>query len=482
MKLLKYAGHLLVCTAILMSCSRPARKEIKITDYKCSIESGNDDSPVGEKANALVDGDIYSKFLTFNRSASVIIQPIKRSCLTSYSLVSGNDEPNRDPKSWLLEGSDDGMCWTLIDSRNNHSFTARNQKHQFDVLTDTYYNHYRLILNTDGYDIMQLSEVELNGYWDAKDHRPIAQFMSANVAFFDKGDVQFQNASEHGSEYLWYFEGGSPSTSGKEHPSVHYASHGRYPVKLIAINGELSDTINIDDYIIVKRKGGWDHFEYPHINFVNKTLGGNGDLYTELVPNPRELINNVSLHVCQILYRSVDEVDALKILDYSVEDVETISAKGGNPPHINIFFSSSYLKNKKGKLNDEALLAEIVGVLYHELAHGYQYSPKGAGGYSKGADYFGVIEGIADYVRLEAGYSSYTYRKPGGHWNDGYKTSAFFIDWLHTKDNDFAYKLNLSAKTIVPWSWELACQSILSASVEDLWKEYQEYLQKESAN
>ncbi|MCG8581758.1 MAG: hypothetical protein MI866_17670 [Bacteroidales bacterium] len=482
MKLLKYAGHLLVCTALLTSCSRQIHKKVKLSAHKCSIESSTDNSPVGEGVTKLVDNDVYSKFLTFNQSVTITIQPIKSSRLTAYCLVSGNDEPNRDPHSWTLEGSVDGEDWTLLDTRNNQVFEERNMIRPFDVLVNAQYAYYRFNFSTNGHDILQLSEIELHGYWDTNDKRPIAQFTAGNASFFDEGVVQFKNESEQGEHYLWYFEGGYPAMSTDDNPLVEYNSPGRYPVKLIANNKEHSDTIHINDFVVVKRKGGWDYFRYPQINFVNQTLGGNGDLYTELVPKPLDLINQVSLDVCRILYRSVDEVDVLEVLDYSIEDIETISAKGGNAPHINIFFSSSYLKKKKGILSDEELIAEIVGVLYHELAHGYQYSPMGAGGYATGTDYFGMIEGIADYVRLNAGYSSYEYRKPGGHWNDGYKTTAFFIDWLHTKDTDFAYKLNQSAKTIVPWSWDLACQNILSVPVQDLWNEYQAYLNNESTN
>ncbi|WP_430815763.1 basic secretory protein-like protein [Carboxylicivirga sp. RSCT41] len=482
MKLFKYAGRLLVCTALLASCSKKIQKEYKLTAYTCSIESKQDNSPVGEDVTKLVDGDVYSKFLTFSRTATITIQPVKRSRLTAYSLVSGNDEPGRDPQTWTLEGSLDGKEWILLDSRSKQVFEERNMTRLFDVAVHEDYAFYRFSFSTDGHDILQLSEIELNGLWDANDERPIAKFTAGNASFFDQGAVQFKNESEQAADYLWYFEGGYPSSSTEDDPLIEYKSHGKYPVKLIASNNGYSDTILINDFVIVKRKGGWDHFQYPQINFVNKTLGGNGDLYKELVPEPIDLIKQVSLDVCHILYRSVDEVDVLEVLDYSIEDIETISAKGGNPPHINIFFSSSYLKKKKGILSDEELIAEIVGVLYHELAHGYQYSPRGAGGYARGADYFGLIEGIADYVRLNAGYSSYDYRKPGGHWNDGYKTTAFFIDWLHTKDKDFAYKLNQSAITIVPWSWDSACQDILSASVKDLWDEYQTYLKNESTN
>ncbi len=481
MKLNKIAGLSLACSTLLMSCWNQNDTPVVVTDYKCQVQSIGSDSPVGEEVGNVVDGDVYSKFLTFSSSATVLLAPVKRSRLNGYTLVSGNDEPMRDPASWTLEGSRDEESWELIDAQSDVTFQERNQSQEFNVVTEEPFAHYRFRLATNGHDILQLSEIKLNGVWDNHDKQPIAQFKADQTAFFDKGTVQFQNLSVQGDSYQWFFEGGEPTTSTEANPTVTYATHGRYPVKLVTVNNQLADTAFHDAFVNVKRLGGWEYFQYPHINFVNTTLGGNGDLYNELVPEPIELINEVCMDVCKILYRSVDEIDVLKVLDYSIQDIETISAKGGNPPHINIFFSSSYLKDKKGELTDKELIDEIVGVLFHELAHGYQYAPKGAGGYQRGADYFGLIEGVADYVRLNAGYSSYDYRKPGGHWNDGYKTSAFFIDWLHTKDPDFVYQLNQSAKTIIPWSWEAACQTILSASVEDLWKEYQDYLKTEES-
>jgi hypothetical protein len=33
----------------------------------------------------------------------------------SYSIISGNDVPTRDPKDWILEGSQDSEYWTELD-------------------------------------------------------------------------------------------------------------------------------------------------------------------------------------------------------------------------------------------------------------------------------------------------------------------------------------------------------------------------------
>ncbi|RXQ96255.1 hypothetical protein EO244_05330 [Ancylomarina salipaludis] len=468
---------LLACiTAITISCSNERKAPVDVTNYKCITESNSENSPVGEDISKLTDNDPYSKFLTFSNNSVVEFQILKKCTLSRYSIVSGGDEESRDPYTWTLEASNDRISWTLIDTQENIEFSERNQNLEFKITDADSYKFFRLNLSTKASDILQVSEVELWGHWDSSDKNPIALFSSNKQSFFNKGEVSFTNLSEKSDSHQWYFEGGSPESSQEANPVVNYKSHGKYTVQLIAGNNELKDTITLDDYVVVKREGAWDQFQYPKTNFVNTTLGGNGDFYKELVPQPINLINEVCLDVCKILYRSVDEINTLDILDYSIEDIETISAKGGNPPHINIFFSSSYLVKKKNDMSNDELISEIVGVLYHELTHGYQYSPKGAGSYKQGTDFFGFLEGTADYVRYKAGYSNLSYRKPGGHWNDGYKTSAFFIDWLHTKDSDFVYKLNQTALTIIPWSWEKATQEILSASVSDLWNEYQEYL------
>jgi hypothetical protein len=40
----------------------------------------------------------------------------------SYSLTSANDDENRDPRDFFLEGSNDGAAWTIVDTVVNHMF------------------------------------------------------------------------------------------------------------------------------------------------------------------------------------------------------------------------------------------------------------------------------------------------------------------------------------------------------------------------
>lgn len=63
--------------------------------------------------------------------------------LTSFTITSGNDSPNRDPRIWEIQGSNGGGIFTTIFSRNiagSSDFTDRNQTIQYfagDVINGT---------------------------------------------------------------------------------------------------------------------------------------------------------------------------------------------------------------------------------------------------------------------------------------------------------------------------------------------------------
>ncbi len=300
-----------------------------------------------------------------------------------------------------------------------------------------------------------------------------AKFSADKGRVFINEDVTFANASVGALKYEWAFEGGEPATSTEENPVVKYAAEGTYKVTLIVKNGAKQNISANENYITVFSEECWKDMVMPTINFKN--TASEKTLYQQLVPYPEKLIHQACFDVARWLFVCPEEMDILQNIDYTVEDNDGISAKGGQAPNINIFFSATYLEKKKAEgLSDVELLDEIKGVLYHEVTHGYQFSPLGAGEYKAGDDFYGFIEGMADYVRYVSGYLTTADRSEGGHWNDGYKTSGFFIDWLHSKDPNFLNKLNHTAKTINPWSWDKAANEITGKTVRVLWDEYQD--------
>ncbi len=82
---------------------------------------------------------------------------------TAYSITSANDDPTRDPRSWILEATADGQHWEKIDERRNQEFPYR-------ALTQFYscnasrkkYKAFRLnIIENNGANLMQFSEWQL---------------------------------------------------------------------------------------------------------------------------------------------------------------------------------------------------------------------------------------------------------------------------------------------------------------------------------
>jgi len=223
----------------------------------------------------------------------------------------------------------------------------------------------------------------------------------------------------------------------------------------------------------------WQSFPYPvfELTYEDKSSDG-AQLFNELIENPDSLFRSCILQVCQTLYRKQSEVPEKKIFLFNLRASSGVAATGGDSTTIDMFLSTDYIisfhiNNNKDK---ERTLSEIIGIIIHELVHAYQHSPSGAGGYALGTEHFSFVEGMADATRLDAGFISPEFRKPGGHWNDGYKTTGFFIGWLKTLDKDFLYHFNQSALTIKPWTWDKAVKQILNKPVSDLWCEYQKFI------
>ena len=83
--------------------------------------------------------------------------------INSYALTSANDAPDRDPKNWTLEGSnDDGTTWTLVDTQTDVSWSGRFQKKTFNCTNTTAYAMYKFTVtaNWGSGNLMQIAELE----------------------------------------------------------------------------------------------------------------------------------------------------------------------------------------------------------------------------------------------------------------------------------------------------------------------------------
>ncbi|RCV42346.1 hypothetical protein SETIT_9G209200v2 [Setaria italica] len=108
---------------------------------------------------------------------------------------------------------------------------------------------------------------------------------------------------------------------------------------------------------------------------------------------------------------------------------------------------------------------QVTGVLYHEVAHVWQWGLQDYGAHP------GIFEGIADYVRLKAGYVPGHWVKPGqgDRWDQGYDVTARFLDYCDSLRPGFVAQLNAKLKD--GYNEDYFVQ-ILGKNVQQLWQDY----------
>jgi hypothetical protein len=134
--------------------------------------------------------------------------------------------------------------------------------------------------------------------------------------------------------------------------------------------------------------------------------------------------------------------------------------------HKEIHFSTDYISH----VPESRLKEEMMGVIIHEMVHCWQWNGKG---HAPG----GLIEGIADWVRLKAGRAPPHWRRHcDGKWDSGYERTGYFLEWLEEKHgSDVVSRINeglRGSKYDEVQFWQKCC----GKGIEALWAEYKAFL------
>ncbi|MBC8136948.1 MAG: carbohydrate-binding protein [Fibrella sp.] len=80
-----------------------------------------------------------------------------------YTVTSGNDGQQRDPRNWNFQGSNDGSAWTTLNSQSNQTFPNRFQTKSYSITNTVAYRYYRLAVTaTNGStDYVQIADMQL---------------------------------------------------------------------------------------------------------------------------------------------------------------------------------------------------------------------------------------------------------------------------------------------------------------------------------
>lgn len=223
----------------------------------------------------------------------------------------------------------------------------------------------------------------------------------------------------------------------------------------------------------------WEKYNTGTILFEDKAPETKGsDIYHRIIPDAESYIKTQAREVLATLYGSPeDSIPPVHNIHYTLEDIDGISAKGGENGDVSIFYSTRHIEKSFAQNDTAKLFFETRGVLLHELTHAYQLSPQGVGSYGTNRVFWAFVEGMADAVRVaNGGFDGPNARPKGGNYMDGYRTAGYFFVWLRdNKDPEFLRKFNRSTLEVIPWSFDGAIKHVLGEeySVDGLWHEYQ---------
>lgn len=468
------------------------------------------------------DQFVFSKWLTFSSPAWLQYEFTSAKVVNAYSITSAEDAPDRDPKSWVVKGSNDGIAWTVLDTRTNQSFAKRHQTNSYSFANSTAYQYIKFDQFVNQYEnngILQLAEIKLYGEESQTYHtiKPTITASGENAPTDVKGNLldgnsttkwltynntawlQFDfgeavtidgyaltsakttNNSPDADPKSWVLQGSNDQLNWTtldtktdesfrlRHQRKHYLLDNnttpyRY-YKLNNIQNHSGWSIQLSEVEFSRTNDLW-HAVNPAIEIQN--LAGFTP-FEQALPNAEQEILAITRKVNELLYLSPADapVEVKKIL-VKIEAGGPVASMGGDSELKTLTFNSDHLAGVAANPN-QSLRDEIIGILYHEIGHAYQY-----GNFD--------VEALTDSLRYTTGYHDRYGIAQGGSWHN-YGT-ANFIRWIDdTKHRGFIRKLNeasldtygLTEAQIFAWK-ESQFQLITGIPVGTLWSQYQQSL------
>jgi len=145
------------------------------------------------------------------------------------------------------------------------------------------------------------------------------------------------------------------------------------------------------------------------------------DIFLSLI-QPKVALRQAVLATFNWLYTPETAPTTVKQILLVLRPMDGVAHTFGTQSHKEIHFSLDHIKRSAKRAHDE-----IMGVLVHEVVHCFQYNALDS---CPG----GLIEGIADFVRLHEGLSPPHWKRTSGDdWDAGYEKTAYFLDWIENR-------------------------------------------------
>ena len=190
--------------------------------------------------------------------------------------------------------------------------------------------------------------------------------------------------------------------------------------------------------------------------------------------NAAEALQSAVATVVSLLYPSTPAAQfpgtrSVTLVLRALGGVAYTAHKDIDEDHKEIHLSTAYIQ----KIPSDRKVDEIIGVITHEMVHCWQWSARGTAPP-------GLIEGVADWVRLKAGLvPPHWTRERGGKWDAGYQHTGYFLDYLEDSFGEGSVRKVNDSLREGKYDKERFWKALFGESVERLWEKYQTKLEKE---
>ena len=191
--------------------------------------------------------------------------------------------------------------------------------------------------------------------------------------------------------------------------------------------------------------------------------------------NPSKALSEAVDAVLSILYQPTknnDHIPACRSVTLFLHAMDGVAYTKGSDldrDHKEIHFSLDYINGIPSSRQKD----EIQGVLVHEMVHCWQWNAVGT---APG----GLIEGIADFVRLKAGLSPPSWKKErGGQWDAGYQHTGYFLEWIESTCGEGSVRSINHALKDEKYDEDDLWERLFGKKISLLWKEYEGSLDEE---
>jgi Peptidase of plants and bacteria len=175
--------------------------------------------------------------------------------------------------------------------------------------------------------------------------------------------------------------------------------------------------------------------------------------------------------VLDLLYTSNSKLPtsrSVTLILRSMPGVAYTTGKDIDDDHKEIHFSTDYIAN----IPKERKRHEMLGVIRHEMVHCWQWNAQGT---CPG----GLIEGIADWVRLRSNLSPPHWKQEwDGDWDAGYQHTGYFLDYLESRFGDGTVVAINERLRDKKYKEEEFWTAVCGHDVKTLWKQYGKHMEE----